>query len=927
VTAPAPTPGAARPQTRYSYTLTSGEYRLTGVSACKTGASCTGTADEVTASATYNADGTLASTTSGNGSGTLAASTAMTYDAMGNPITIDGPLPGSADTVRMRYNAARERIGTVSPDPDGSGPLKHRASRVTLDATSGLATKTEQGTVNSQSDGDWAAFASLEAVETGYDANARPTVQKLVAGGTTYALSQVSYDALGRPECTAQRMNPAAFGALPASACTPGTQGSHGPDRIARTIRDAAGQVTQVKTALGTADEANEVTSTYRSNGQVETVTDGENNKTSYQYDGHDRLSRTHYPVAAKGANASNPNDYEELGYDAGGNVVSRRVRDGQVIGYSYDALNRMTGKNLPNSAVYEHDVSYGYDLLGRLVGAGDSLGHQQSFGYDALGRRLSESSNWYGTTSSEFDLAGRRTRLTWRDGFFVTYEHLATGETSAIRENGGFVLAGFSYDDLGRRTSLTRGNGTVTGYGYDAVSRLGSLSNELAGTANDLTLGFTHNPAGQIAANTRSNDLFAWTGSAIGTTGSAANGLNQLTQAGAVTPSYDVRGNMTANGVTSFGYTSENRLASSPSSNQYYDALGRLVHLTGSVTDFLYHGGEIIQEVEGGGPTRRRFVHGPGSDEPLVWYEGAGTGDRRYLHADERGSVVAVSDGSGNAIGINKYDEYGVPAATNIGRFGYTGQVWLGELDLWYYKARMYDPRLGRFLQPDPIGYGDGMNRYAYVGGDPVNFTDPSGLEEEEEREEIVVTGKRCSGFWIGDICVQPMDFDLGNFSPSLRFGSLSSEWPLGGDIVTRVLDEMQRVIRCRVTNWGVRVDASTFVREGGGVSMGADFNKRTGDWTGFLTMREGKGLGFNYGVGVYMGDQSTPSAGVSQSERAGVSGPVGIEASRSGGKTNVEFSVMLGARASAEYSTGKNNTKTTTWNGKPSPAANEGC
>jgi RHS repeat-associated protein len=90
----------------------------------------------------------------------------------------------------------------------------------------------------------------------------------------------------------------------------------------------------------------------------------------------------------------------------------------------------------------------------------------------------------------------------------------------------------------------------------------------------------------------------------------------------------------------------------------------------------------------------------------------------------------VAVSDDSGNVIGINKYDEYGVPAATNIGTFGYTGQVWLPELGLWHYKARMYDPRLGRFLQPDPIGYEDGLNMYAYAGADPVNMADSTGTK-----------------------------------------------------------------------------------------------------------------------------------------------------------------------------------------------------
>ena len=84
-------------------------------------------------------------------------------------------------------------------------------------------------------------------------------------------------------------MNSAEFGSLPSSACTLDTEGSHGKDRIVKTIYDAAGQVTQTKTALGATEEANEVTTTYTSNGQVATVTDGEGNKTTYEYDGHDR--------------------------------------------------------------------------------------------------------------------------------------------------------------------------------------------------------------------------------------------------------------------------------------------------------------------------------------------------------------------------------------------------------------------------------------------------------------------------------------------------------------------------------------------------------------------------------------------------------------------------------------------------------------
>jgi len=121
----------------------------------------------------------------------------------------------------------------------------------------------------------------------------------------------------------------------------------------------------------------------------------------------------------------------------------------------------------------------------------------------------------------------------------------------------------------------------------------------------------------------------------------------------------------------------------------------------------FLYDGDALVAEYDQWGNMLKRYVHGAGADTPLVQFEGASIAatSRSYLFADHQGSIVALTDGAGSTIAINRYDEYGIPGAGNIGRFQYTGQAWLEDLGMYHYKPRIYSPTLGRFLQTDPIG------------------------------------------------------------------------------------------------------------------------------------------------------------------------------------------------------------------------------
>jgi RHS repeat-associated protein len=191
--------------------------------------------------------------------------------------------------------------------------------------------------------------------------------------------------------------------------------------------------------------------------------------------------------------------------------------------------------------------------------------------------------------------------------------------------------------------------------------------------------------------------------------------------------------------GTTSYTWDARNKLTGmngfntdcSPLSASFkYDAWGRRVEKTinGKTTQYLYDGYDIIQEIEGGAVSAN-YIRSGNIDEPLVRIKSDGS--VRYYQTDALGSVIALTDETGAITTQYAYDPFGNVTVSGEARdnpFQYTGRENDGT-GLYYYRARYYNPELQRFISEDPIGLLGGINKFAYVGNNPVNYTDPRGL------------------------------------------------------------------------------------------------------------------------------------------------------------------------------------------------------
>ena len=166
------------------------------------------------------------------------------------------------------------------------------------------------------------------------------------------------------------------------------------------------------------------------------------------------------------------------------------------------------------------------------------------------------------------------------------------------------------------------------------------------------------------------------------------------------------------------------------------YDPAGRRIEKKydgTTVVKYLYDGDHCLAEYDGNNNLLRKYIYGPAVDEPISMIDVELASATYYYHFDGLGSVIALSDADGTTAVLYEYSVYGQVAASDPNhpnRFLFTGREFDKETGLYYYRARYYNPEIGRFLQTDSVGYGAGMNLYRYCLNNPLNWIDPFGFD-----------------------------------------------------------------------------------------------------------------------------------------------------------------------------------------------------
>lgn len=163
------------------------------------------------------------------------------------------------------------------------------------------------------------------------------------------------------------------------------------------------------------------------------------------------------------------------------------------------------------------------------------------------------------------------------------------------------------------------------------------------------------------------------------------------------------------------------------------YDPLGRPIYKSSPSTSsvFVYDGDDLVQEVNAASAVVARYTLGQSIDEPLAMFRSNTT---NYYEADGLASITSLTSNVGALAQTYAFDSFGKQTAASgsiTNPFQYTSQAFDPETALSCYRARYYDPNVGRFLNEDPIGFDGSADFYAYTDNNPVNWMDPLVLDK----------------------------------------------------------------------------------------------------------------------------------------------------------------------------------------------------
>ncbi|MBI5748484.1 MAG: hypothetical protein HZA00_05105 [Nitrospinae bacterium] len=455
--------------------------------------------------------------------------------------------------------------------------------------------------------------------------------------------------------------------------------------------------------------------------------------------------------------------------------TASDTVGQGFSLAYTYDSTNRLTKID---ASPFEK---------GGLRGI-------FSFTYDTSGRRTKLTYPNEVTTTYSYDTTGNLTNLLTQytelqnKGKKKPPNPVPAGFKQGLKLH---TLDSFTYthDKVGNRLSKTEAPSTLAGegrgegevkytYSYDAIYRLlQSTPTKLWHNGKEKEFEhkaetFTYDPVGNRLTGPKEKLNYTY---------NEGNQLSELTKQPSppseggdkgVVYTYDKNGNLTKklkyddDGnikiITFYTYDFENRLTRVEMQKDgkekiiefTYDPFGRRLakvihrheiedeedgddeegeHSHPRATYYVYDNEDIIMEYNHKGKITARYVHGLGIDEPLAIDR---KGKTYYYHFDGLGSVTALTDAKGKVVQRYDYDSFG-----NLKHHGhkvkqpytYTAREYDRETGLYYYRARYYDPKMGRFISKDPFpgltNLPQTLNHYSYVGNNPVKFIDPFGL------------------------------------------------------------------------------------------------------------------------------------------------------------------------------------------------------